>query len=127
MKIDHVGLYVRNLERAKNFFESYFQAQANQLYHNPKTGFSSYFLAFKDETRLEIMTRDAQLEDQGEGYLVGYHHLAISLESQEAVDKLTQQLQADGYRVVSGPRVTGDGYYESLIEILDGILIEITV
>jgi lactoylglutathione lyase len=57
----------------------------------------------------------------------GFVHLAFSVGSHEAVDSLTQQLRADGYGIVSGPRVTGDGYYESCIEGFEGYLIEITV
>ena len=56
MKIEHIALYVRDLERAKDFFIRYFDASANELYHNPKTGFHSYFLQFEDGARLEIMS-----------------------------------------------------------------------
>ncbi len=57
----------------------------------------------------------------------GYIHLALSLGSKERVDSLTTQLQADGYELVSGPRTTGDGYYESCIIAFEGNLIEMTV
>lgn len=128
MKIEHVGLYVRDLEAAKAFFENYFTAQAGDRYHNTKTGFQSYFLTFEDGAHLEIMTRETDLIVRNpEPYFTGYHHLAFSLGSQEAVDQLTARLQADGYPVLSGPRVTGDGYYESCIQGLEGNQIELTV
>lgn len=128
MKIEHLGLYVRDLEAAKVFFESYFAAKAGDCYHNTKTGFQSYFLTFEDGARLEIMTREADLvEGNPEPYFTGYHHLAFSLGSQEAVDQLTTRLQADGYPVLSGPRVTGDGYYESCVQGFEGNQIELTV
>ena len=57
----------------------------------------------------------------------GYIHIAFSVGSKERVDSLTAQLQTDGYEVVSGPRTTGDGYYESCIVGIEGNQIEITV
>ena len=56
----------------------------------------------------------------------GYEHVAFRLGSKEAVDELTQRLKTDGYEVVSGPRTTGDGYYESFIVAVEGNIIEIT-
>ena len=57
VKIDHIALYVNDLEGAKRFFETYFHAVANEGYHNEKTDFRSYFLTFSDGSRLEIMTK----------------------------------------------------------------------
>ena len=127
MKVEHIALYVRDLERAKVFFCKYFEALSNDGYHNPRTDFRSYFLTFSDGARLEIMTMPG-LRDVGESIdRFGYAHIAFSVGSKEAVDSLTRQLQADGFRIVSGPRTTGDGYYESCIIDLEGNQIEITV
>ncbi len=126
MKIDHIALYVNDLDGAKHFFETYFQAAANEGYHNVKTGFRSYFLSFTSGSRLEIMTKP-ELTDSGNLLdRFGYAHIAFSAGSREAVDNLTARLHADGYPVFSGPRVTGDGYYESCILGFEGNLIEIT-
>lgn len=128
MKIEHAALYVRDLEAARHFFETYFAAKSNALYHNQRTGFQSYFLTFDEGARLEIMTRDEDLTDGSHDLLfTGYHHLAFSLGSPEAVDQLTVRLEKDGYPVLSGPRVTGDGYYESSIQAFEGNEIELTV
>ena len=127
MKIDHVALYVNDLEGAKNFFETYFQAIPNQGYHNAKTEFRSYFLRFDDGSRLEIMTKP-DLTDSGNLLdRFGYAHIAFSAGSREAVDELTARLNACGYPALSGPRVTGDGYYESCVLGFEGNIIEITV
>ena len=127
MKIDHIALYVNNLEAAKDFFATYFEAESNEGYHNPKTDFRSYFLTFADGSRLELMTKP-DLTDSGDLLnRFGYAHLAFSAGSKEAVDKLTAQLNIDGYPVISGPRTTGDGYYESCILGFEGNVIEITV
>lgn len=127
MKIDHIAMYVNDLESTKQFFERYFGAVANNLYHNEKTGFCSYFLTFVDGARLEIMNKP-NLEDAAKTLQrTGYIHIAFSVGSKEKVDSLTARLKGDGYEVISGPRTTGDGYYESCIVAIEGNQIEITV
>ena len=127
MKIEHVALYVSNLEEAKQFFTTYFGAAANCGYHNTKTGFRSYFLTFENGARLEIMSRSECNNVDKYPFRYGYAHIAFSVGSKEQVDALTKQLHAAGYEVTSGPRTTGDGYYESCILGFEGNLIEITV
>jgi len=127
MRIDHVALYVNNLDAAKDFFMRYFDAVSNEGYHNTSTDFQSYFLRFADGSRLELMTRP-DLTDSGDLLnRFGYAHIAFSAGSKTAVDELTQTLKIDGYPVISGPRTTGDGYYESCILGFEGNLIEITI
>ena len=127
MKIEHIALYVSDLEAARAFFVTYLGAGSNDGYCNPRTGFRSYFLTFGDGARLELMTRPG-LPDPPMGQVrTGYAHLAFSLGSREAVDALTARLKADGYEVLSGPRTTGDGYYESCVAAVEGNLIELTV
>ena len=120
MKIEHAALYVSDLAGARDFFVRCLGAASNEGYHNPKTGFRSYFLRFEDGARLELMQAPGALS------CPGYGHLAFCLGSRAAVDELTARLRSDGYPVVSGPRVTGDGYYESCIEVFDGYRIELT-
>ena len=127
MKIEHVALYVEDLEETKNFFIKYLGAKANNGYHNPRTNFRSYFLSFEDGARLEIMQRPEMVNLPKEAARTGYAHIAFSVGSREKVDALTAELKADGYDVVSGPRITGDGYYESCIVAMEGNQIEITV
>ena len=127
MKIDHLALYVNDLESARDFFVKYFDAVSNEGYHNTKTDFRSYFLRFSDGSRLEIMTKP-DLSDSGDLLnRFGYAHIAFSTGSKDTVDKLTAKLSADGYPILSWPRTTGDGYYESCILGFEGNLIEITV
>ena len=57
MKIEHIALYVNDLEAAKDFFVRYFDAVPNAGYHNPRTDFRSYFLTFADGARLELMNK----------------------------------------------------------------------
>lgn len=124
MNIDHIGLYVDDLEKTKVFFETYFQATANQLYHNEKTGLKTYFLSFDNHTRLEIMNRPNLSTKTTNDLYIGYHHVAFKLGSKEKVDNLMMILKNDGYEIFSNPRYTGDGYYEAVIK-LEQYLIEL--
>lgn len=127
MKIEHIALYVNNLEDARSFFIKYLEAKSNDGYHNPRTNFRSYFLSFNDGARLEIMNKPEMQDLPKELARTGYAHIAFSVGSKEKVDALTAKLEADGYEVISGPRTTGDGYYESCIVAIEGNQIEITV
>ncbi len=127
MKIEHIAMYVDDLEGAKDFFIKYFGAAPNEGYHNEKTGFCSYFLSFDDGARLEIMNSPLLEENKKSIYRSGYVHVAFSLGSKEAVDELSERFKEDGFEIISGPRTTGDGYYESAIIGFEGNIIEITV
>lgn len=127
MKIEHVAVYYKDLERAKGFFAAYFGGVPGELYHNKKTGFRSYFVTFEDGARLEIMGREDLKDREKELIQAGFIHMAFSVGSKEKVDELTGRLRADGYQVISGPRTTGDGYYESCVLDFEGNQVEITV
>lgn len=126
MKIEHVAIYVNELEAAREFFITYLGGRSNDGYHNPRTDFRSYFISFDDGARLELMTKP-EMDDQKKTLnRTGYAHIAYSVGSRERVNELTEQLKAAGYEVISGPRTTGDGYYESCIVAVEGNQIEIT-
>ena len=129
MYIEHIAIWTKKLEQLKAFYETYFQAKAGEKYVNAAKQFESYFLTFSCGTRLELMRMPTIPEslDDVEAQFTGYVHLAFSVGSEEQVDALTTRLQEDGYRVVDGPRHTGDGYYESCVLDPDGNRIEITV
>ncbi|AKN31289.1 glyoxalase [Clostridium carboxidivorans P7] len=127
MRIEHVAMYVNDLENTKDFFISYLNAKSNDGYHNNNTGFKSYFLTFEDGARLEIMNKPNMEDIDKTLTRTGLIHIAFSVGSKEKVDKLTEKLKKDGYKVISGPRTTGDGYYESCIIGIEGNQIEITV
>ncbi len=126
MRIEHVALYAADLEKVREFFVTYLGGKPNAGYHNPVTGFRSYFLTFNGGARLEIMQKPGQ-NAAGPSASIGYAHVAFSLGSVDAVNALTDRLRSDGFRIVSGPRITGDGYYESCIVGVEGNLIELTV
>ena len=127
MKVEHIAMYVNDLEKARDFFIRYFHAKSNDGYHNKTTNFRSYFLTFDDGARIELMCHP-DMQDAEKGIRrTGLIHIAFSVGSKEKVDELTQILKNDGYEVLSGPRTTGDGYYESCIVGIEGNQIEITI
>ncbi len=127
MRIEHIAMYVNDLEAAKDFFIKYFNGISNDGYHNEKTDFRSYFLTFEDGARLEIMSKPFMEDEEKSLNRTGYVHIAFSVGSKEDVECLTEKMRNDGYDVISGPRTTGDGYYESCIVGIEGNQIEITV
>lgn len=127
MRIEHIAMYVNDLEAARDFFAQYLGGRSNDGYHNPRTDFRSYFISFEDGARLELMHKPGLVDSEKELNRTGYIHIAFSVGSAAAVDTLTEKLRQDGFAVVSGPRTTGDGYYESCVVAIEGNQIEITI
>jgi lactoylglutathione lyase len=129
MRIEHVGIWTQDLQAMKDFYCTWFQAEAGPGYANEAKGFESCFLTFPSGARLELMRSTAKFngsQKPAETH-TGYAHLAFSTGSEMHVDILTQQLREAGHTVLDGPRRTGDGYYESVILDPDGNRVEITV
>lgn len=127
MVIEHVAMYVNSLEASRDFFVKYLGGRSNDGYHNKNTGFRSYFISFDDGTRLELMNKPGMEDMEKPLNRTGYAHIAFSVGSKEKVDEITAELKNDGFEVVSGPRTTGDGYYESCVVVFEGNQIELTV
>ncbi|ADL50041.1 VOC family protein [Clostridium cellulovorans] len=128
MKIEHVAIWSKDIERLKRFYVDYFDGSAGDKYTNLSKNFESYFINFQSGARLEIMQMPSipfNLNNTIDQY-IGLIHIAISVGSIEKVNKLTDTLRNAGCKVVSEPRRTGDGYYESCILDPDGNRIEIT-
>lgn len=125
MRIEHIAMYVNDLEAEKDFFVKYFNAKAGSKYTNFRSDFSNYFLKFDDGSRLEIMTRNSSADPEKIRYRTGYHHIAICVGDRKDVDDMMKKFDAEGVIVVSGARTTGDGYYEAVIVDPEGNEIEI--
>ena len=127
MKIEHIAIWVQDLEGMRAFYEQYFGTATGEKYINPNKGFSSYFLQFPSGgARLELMKRH-DIDSTAAQQQLGWAHIAISLGSKQKVDELTANLAADGYTIKGQPRTTGDGYYESVILDPEGNKVELTV
>lgn len=129
MKLDHIALWVDDLDTMRAFYETYFGATSGPVYTNSVKQFSSYFLTFgSGQARIELMHRpDVSAAVTQRGFTAGLAHFAVSIGSREAVDALTERLRADGYAIAGEPRTTGDGYYESVVLDPEENTIEITV
>lgn len=129
MQIEHIAIWTNQLERMRAFYEEYFQARAGEKYQNAVKQFESYFLNFSSGARLELMSRPgiSEIKNEAEEPLAGYTHVCVTCGNEKSVDELTEQLRKDGYRVVSEPHRTEDGYYESVVLDPDGNRVEITV
>ena len=125
MRIDHISIYVQDLEAEKNFFVKYFNAKAGSRYSNFRTESTNYFLKFDDGARLEIMKRETSVDVANKPQRTGYNHIAICVGDRKDVDDLTKKMEADVIQVSSGARTTGDGYYSSVVVDPEGNGIEI--
>jgi len=117
-QIEHAAAWVSDLERARAFYERWFSARAGTRYSSSKRAFTSYFLSLGTGARLELMMSLGEAPRPA--------HLAVSVGSRDSVDRLVKAMQAAGVPIISGPRVTGDGYYEALVTDTEGNLLEIT-
>ena len=128
MRIEHLAIYVKDLEKMKEFYQRYFGAVANEKYVNPKKQFESYFLSFGEGARLEIMRSPNAMDfSDDRRSAIGMAHFAISVGSEEKVNQLTNELINDGFEKLDGPRWTGDGYYESVFLDPENNRVEITI
>ena len=153
MKIEHVAIWVKDIDKVCEFYRKYFGGVVQPLYHNPAKQFTSRFITFEDGARLEIMHRPDVSDNVGtltesksdmltldhagvqahrrdtrhRMFHVEQFHISFSVGSKEKVDSLTQQMSDDGITIVGQPRTTGDGYYESVVLDPEGNRIEITI
>jgi lactoylglutathione lyase len=124
MRIEHVGLWVSDIDRVAAFYARYFGARVGTLYQNPRKGFESRFLEFDTGARLEIMKR-VDVSQHAAMELLGFAHVALSVGDEARVDALAARFAADGLVPESGPRRTGDGYYECVVRDPEGNRVEI--
>jgi len=128
MKIEHIAIWTKDLEKMKEFYIKFFGLESNEKYYNSKKNFSSYFLSFENGARIELMHRtDISEMMYRNKQKLGITHFAISVGSKERVDQLTELIRMRGYDIIGEPRTTGDGYYESVISDPEGNLIELTM
>jgi lactoylglutathione lyase len=125
VRLEHVGVWVADIDRVAAFYAKYFNAQIGELYRNPRKGFESRFLSFGGGARLELMTRH-DVKERAANEQLGIAHVAVSIGDEAAVDTLAARLQAEGVQPDSGPRRTGDGYYECVVRDPEGNRVEIT-
>ena len=117
-QIAHAAAWVSDLERACGFYERWFKATSGAKHSSKKRPLISCFLSLGSGARLELMTSPDEPPRMA--------HIAISVGSRDAVDRLAEEMRAAGIVIVSHPRITGDGYYEAVVTDTEGNLVEIT-
>ncbi len=128
MRIEHIAIWADDIELLRAFYTEYFDLECGDKYVNPSKNFTSYFLSFgEDNARIELMHVPDMANRARRGNLGGLAHFAIAVGSPKTVNLLTERLRADGYTILSEPRITGDGYYESAVADPEGNYVEITV
>ena len=126
MHIDHIAVWVEDLEKEKEFYQKYFGGKSGELYHNPKKDYKHYFLSFDNgNTRLELMTQPGHDDIESRHLLKGLAHLCFSVGDKDSVLCLTETLRSDGFEIISEPRTTGDGAFESAVLDPEGNYIEL--
>jgi lactoylglutathione lyase len=116
-RVEHIGIWVGDLDRARTFYERWFGARAGARYSSARRPLETYFLTLSPGARLELMT------SPGEPPRLA--HVAVRLGSRKAVDRLVDSMRAEGVSVPGMPRESGDGYYEAVAADPDGNLIEL--
>ena len=124
-RIEHVALWVRDIDAVAAFYARYFDGRVGELYRNPAKGFASRFVAFASGARLEIMAR-TDVSTRAPDPRLGFAHVAMAVGDERAVDALAARFDAEGVTRVDGPRRTGDGYYECVVCDPEGNRVEVT-
>lgn len=122
--IAHVALWTVQPDELRDFYVHYFGGRSTKKYVNPLKKFDSYFVSFDGTCRLEIMRRKDICQPPSQT-CTGFCHLAFGVSDRTEVVALTERLRADGHRIEGEPRITGDGYFESVVADPDGNLVEI--
>lgn len=128
-RIEHVAMWVTDLDAMCAFYAEAFDAAVGPLYENARHGFASRFVTLASGARLEFMTSGElhPVRHEPGAQRMGLTHVALALGSVAAVDELTARLGERGVPVLDGPRWTGDGYYESVVLDPEGNRLELTV
>ncbi len=125
IRIEHVAIWVRDIDRVAQFYARYFGARVGDLYRNERKGFESRFLEFESGARLEIMRR-VDVTEGSAAERLGFAHVATTVGSEAGVDAFAARIAADGMELAGAPRRTGDGYYECVVLDPEGNRVEDT-
>ena len=106
MRISIVGMFVKDLEGAKQFFMDYFGAQEHAVYEEDN-GFKSYILKFDEGPKLELMTKPEIVDQKKNPNRTGFVHICIKVDSREKLDEITEKFRAGGYEILYEPATVG--------------------
>lgn len=109
MKLNNVGMFVKDLDAVVNFFVDYFDAKVHYQ-EEDESGFKEVILKFNDSAdgaKLEIMTKPSVVDDKKDANRTGYAHVCIKVDSREKLDECIEKIHAAGYEVQYEPATNG--------------------
>lgn len=106
MRISNVGMMVKDLEGAKDFFARYFGAEVHATYEEDD-GYKSYIMKFDEGPKIELMTKPAIVDDKKDRNRTGFIHICIKVDSREKLDEVIAGFKADGYEILYEPATVG--------------------
>ena len=107
MKISNVGIFVKDLEGAKNFFIDYFGAEVHAVYNEEENKYYSYIMKMGDGAKLELMTKPEIVDEKKDPNRTGFVHICVKVDSREKLDEIIAKIKADGYHIFYEPATTG--------------------
>lgn len=122
-KITNVGLFVKDLEAAKSFFEETFGATVHCIYNEEENNYYSYILDFAEGPRLELMTKPEIVDTKKDRNRTGYAHICIKVESLEKLNEIIAKFKGAGYEILYEPATDGGkemraiAYEDNVIEV----------
>ena len=107
MKISNVGIFVKDLEGAKNFFINYFGAEVHAVYNEEENRYYSYIMKMGEGAKLELMTKPEIVDEKKDPNRTGFVHICVKVDSREKLDEIIAKIKADGYHIFYEPATNG--------------------
>ena len=107
MRISNVGMFVTDLDGARDFFIRYFGAQVHATYEEDD-GYRSYNMKFDEGPKIELMAKPAVVDEKKNRNRTGFIHICIKVDSREKLDEIIAGFKADGYEILYEPVAPGD-------------------
>ena len=106
MRISNVGLFVKDLEGARKFFEDFFGAQVHATYEEDD-GYKSYIMKFDENPKLELMSKPTVVDEKKDPNRTGFVHICIKVDSREKLDEIIAKFKAANYTILAEPATNG--------------------
>ena len=106
MRISNVGLFVKDLEGARKFFEDFFGAQVHATYEEDD-GYKSYIMKFDENPKLELMSKPTVVDEKKDPNRTGFVHICIKVDSREKLDEIIAKFKAANYTILYEPATNG--------------------
>ena len=103
MYLRNVGIFVKDLEGAKAFFESYFGAKVLKTWDEPENGYYSYIMELDGRGWIELMTKPGVVDIEKDPNRLGLAHVCICADTREQLNTIITRFKEDGYKIQYEP------------------------